>query len=122
MWVVYKPNPHNVTAEQISVIVDDPNNVDNVTVEDTYIVEHTLDSAIKELFNRINADEDASNSISAIVGTAEDIAALDELDEIEGNDAPTLIGLVLQNKERLDSFVSIDNNSIDDLVSDYFKL
>ena len=122
MWVVYKPNPHNVTAKQLPVTVNDPNNEDNVSMEDTYIIEHTVDSAIKELFDRINSDEDKSDSISVIVGSAEDIAALDALDDIEGNDAPTLIGLALQNKERLDSFVTLDNNSIDDLVDEYFNL
>lgn len=122
IWVTYKPNPHNVKAEQLPVVVNDPNDPNNIELDDVYTREYNVDSAIKELFNRINSDEDASNSISAIVGTAEDIAALDELDDIEGNDAPTLIGLALQNKERLDSFVTIDNDSIDDLVSDYFDL
>ena len=122
MWVVYKPNPHNVTAKQLPVTVNDPNNEDNVSMEDTYIIEHTVDSAIKELFDRINSDEDKSDSISVIVGSTEDIAALDALDDIEGNDAPTLIGLALQNKERLDSFVTLDNDSIDDLVDEYFNL
>lgn len=122
IWVTYKPNPHNVTAEQLPVTVNDPNNEDNVSMEDTYIIEHTVDSAIKELFDRINSDEDKSDSISVIVGSAEDIAALDALDDIEGNDAPTLIGLALQNKERLDSFVTLDNDSIDDLVDEYFNL
>lgn len=122
MWVVYKPNPHNVTAGQISVTVNDPNNADNTTMEDPYIVEHTLDSAVKELFNRLNSVEDSSNTVSAVVGTAEDIAKLDELDDIEGNNAPTLIGLALENKERLDSFVTIDNTSIEELVDENFKL
>lgn len=122
MWVTYKPNPHNVTAEQLPVVVNDPNDPDNIDMEETYIRGYNVDSAIKELFSRINNSEDKSNVVSSIIGTAEDIAKLDSLDEIEGNDAPTLIDLMLSNKEKLDSFVSIENDSIDDLVSDYFKL
>lgn len=122
IWVVYKPNPHNVTAEQLPVVVNDPNDPNNTDMDDPYIREYNVDSAIKELFNRINEDEDKSGTIAAIIGTAEDIKKLDDLDDIEGNDAPTLISLALENKERLDSFVTIENSSIDNLVSDYFKL
>jgi hypothetical protein len=58
IWVVYKPNPHNVTAEQLPVTVNDPNDPTNVDMEEPYIRQYNVDSAIKELFNRINTSED----------------------------------------------------------------
>jgi hypothetical protein len=58
IWVVYKPNPHNVTAEQLPVTVNDPNDPTNIDLEEPYIRQYNVDSAIKELFNRINASED----------------------------------------------------------------
>ena len=48
MWVTYKPNPHNVTAEQISVVVNDPNNPENTELKEEYPVEYTLGQATKE--------------------------------------------------------------------------
>jgi hypothetical protein len=64
MWVVYKPNPHHVTAEQLPVAVDDPNDPRNVNLDDHYTVEYNVDSAIKTLFDRINVTEDQSGSIA----------------------------------------------------------
>jgi hypothetical protein len=73
MWVVYKPNPHHVTAQQLPVVVNDPNSPDNTQMEDDFYVNHTVESAIKNLYDRINADEDSSNNIAAVIGTAEDL-------------------------------------------------
>ena len=120
MWVVYKPNPHHVTAQQLPVVVNDPNSPDNTQMEDDFYVNHTVDSAIKNLYDRINADEDSSNNIAAIIGTAEDLQRLDDLDGIEGDNLPTLAGLALDNRERLDSFIPLDNNTIDNLVATHF--
>ena len=121
-WVTYKPNPHNVTAQQLDVIVNDPNDDRNIDLEDQYIVEYNVDSAIKELFDRINSSEDSQSSVFSILGNPEDYQALDQLDNIEGNDAPTLISLTLNNKERLDNIQTIPDNTIDNLVSTYFVL
>lgn len=122
IWVTYKPNPHNVTAEQLTVTVNDPNDPSNTSLEDIYTRAYNVDSAIKELFNRINVSEDQQGSMINILGTPEDIERLDELDEIEGNGSPTLIGTVLSNKAKIDSINTIEDNSIDNLVDTYFKL
>lgn len=120
MWVTYKPNPHHVTAEQLSVVVNDPNSPDNTNMDDPYYVNHNVDSAVKDLYNRLNATEDTSNNLAAIIGTAEDMQDLDDLDNIEDNNAPTLIGLALENKEKIDSFIPMSNNTIDSLVATHF--
>ena len=120
MWVVYKPNPHHVTAQQLPVVVNDPNSPDNTQMEDDFYVNHTVDSAIKNLYDRINADEDSSNNIAAVIGTAEDLQRLDDLNNIEGDNIPTIAGLALDNRERLDSFIPLDNNTIDNLVATHF--
>jgi len=44
------------------------------------------------------------------------------LDDIEGNNAPTLIQLALANKEAIDNIDIIDDNAVDDLVDTYFNL
>ena len=121
-WVTYKPNPHNVKAAQLDVIVNDPNDPRNVNLDDEYIVEYNVDSAIKEIFNRLNKSEDDSGSIINILGNQEDIDALDALDGIEGNDAPTLIALALSNKEAIDNIDIINDDAVDNLVDTYFNL
>lgn len=122
IWVTYKPNPHNVTAEQLPVTVNDPNDPTNVDMEEPYIKQYNVDSAIKELFNRINTTEDQQGSVINIIGTTEDLEKLDNLDEIEGNDSPTLTALVLSNKERLDDIKVLEDSSINNLVGTYFTL
>jgi hypothetical protein len=42
MWVTYKPNPHNVTADQLNVIVNDPNDPNNTELRDEYPVNYTV--------------------------------------------------------------------------------
>jgi len=46
-------------------------------LEDQYIVEYNVDSAIKELFDRINSSEDSQSSVFSILGNPEDYQALD---------------------------------------------
>ena len=91
MWVTYKPNPHNVTAEQISVTVNDPNDENNTELKEEYPVEYSIGRAIKKLFDRLNKSEDEAGSVFNILGNTEDFEELDSLDGIEGNEAPTLI-------------------------------
>ena len=122
MWVTYKPNPHHVTGDQIDVVVNDPNNVGNTELKEEYSVQYTLNSAIKELFNRINSTEDTSGSIFNVLGTTQDFQDLDNLDGIEGNEVPTLIQLSINNKERLDNIETISDSSIDNLVGTHFNL
>ena len=121
-WVTYKPNPHNVTARQLDVIVNDPNDPRNIDLLDEYTVEYNVDSAIKEIFNRINSSEDSQGAVFEVLGTPEDYEALDALDNIEGNNSPTLISLTLNNKERLDNIESLEDSTIDNLVDTYFIL
>ena len=121
-WVTYKPNPHNVKAQQLDVIVNDPNDSRNIDLLDEYTVEYNVDSAIKELFNRVNDSEDKQASAFNMLGTSEDYEALDELDDIEGNDSPTVISLVLNNKERLDDIEELTDETIAELVDTYFNL
>lgn len=122
MWVTYKPNPHNVTAAQLDVTVNDPNNIENTELKDEFAVEYTVEGAIKQLFDRLNEAEDKQGSTFNVLGTPEDFEALDNLDGIEGNDAPTLISLALSNKQRLDDIQEIEDEEIDDLVGSYFIL
>lgn len=122
MWVTYKPNPHNVKAEQLSIVVNDPNDPDNIELKDNYYVQYNVDSAIKKLYDRLNSAEDSQGILSNLLGSPEDFATLDNLDGVEGNDAPTLIYLVLNNKERLDDIDTISDSTIDSLVQTYFNL
>jgi hypothetical protein len=95
MWVIYKPNPHNVTPDQLPVTVNDPNSPDNVNLENEFYRAINIDVAVKELYRRLNEGEDKQGSILNILGTPQDFAALDAIDEIEGNDIPTLTAIVL---------------------------
>ena len=121
-WVTYKPNPHNVKANQLDIIVNDPNDPRNLDFLNEYTVEYTVDSSIKELFRRINNSEDSTGAIAHMIGSAQDFATLDSLDDIAGNDAPTLVSLALNNKDRLDDIDVISDSSIDNLVDTYFNL
>ena len=122
MWVTYKPNPHNVTAEQINVTVNDPNSVDNTELKDEFPVEYTLGGATKELFNRVNNFEDRLGSTFGMLGSPEDLNNLDELDGELDNNAPTLISLAINNKTRLDNIEIVNEANIDSLVNDHFIL
>jgi hypothetical protein len=122
MWVVYKPNPHNVTAEQISVVVNDPNNPDNTELKDEYPVEYTLGAATKELFKRITDYDDKIGAAFSVLGSPTDLTDLDNLDGILDNNAPTLIALALDNKRRLDEIDVIDDDTLSNLVGTYFNL
>ena len=119
--VIYKPNPHNVRSEQISVTVNDPNDSRNINIEDPFNLTYSVKSAIQELFNRINAEEDKSGIMSNIIGTPEEIQALDDLDNVEGNDSPTIIGTLLNTKEDLESFTALNNTQIATSVTNNFK-
>ena len=121
-WVTYKPNPHNVKANQLDIIINDPNDPRNLDLLDEYTVEYTVESSIKELFKRINETEDSTGAISHMVGSAQDFAELDSLDDIIDNDAPTLVSLALNNKQRLDNIDVLTDSSIDNLVDTYFNL
>jgi hypothetical protein len=102
--------------------VNDPNDNRNINLDEQYTVEYTIGQAIKTLFNRINKTEDESGALSNIIASQEDLDALDALDNIEGNDAPTMVQLLLETKEKIDSVDTIEDDSLEDLVGTYFNL
>jgi hypothetical protein len=59
--------------------------------------------------------------MSNIIGTSEEIQALDDLDNVEGNDSPTIIGTLLNTKEDLESFTALNNTQIATSVTNNFK-
>lgn len=120
-WVTYKPNPHHVTAKQLDIVINDPNDPDNVNLEERFIKDCTVFSALQNLFDRINLIEDTTDTVSTITATPEQLQTLDNLDDIVGNKTPTILGLALSNKERLDAFVDIPDATIIDNVTNYFK-
>ena len=120
--VIYKPNPHHVTPDQMSLTVNDPNDPNNTELLDTYTREYTVGAAIKELFNRINASEDAQGSVFNILGNVGDYVALDKLDEEIGNKYPTLVSVVLNNVEKINSIDVLSNDTINNLIDNNFIL
>lgn len=119
-WVTYKPNPHNVQAWQLPVTVNDPNDPDNEDLTNTFYKEYNVDSAIKQLFSRINSNEDRDGTLFRVIGTAEDFEKLDQLDDELENESPTLISLALENKDRLDNINPISD--VEELIDEYFNL
>lgn len=112
---IYNPNPHNVKADQLFIIVNDPNDEDNLRVDDPFYKEYDVDSAIQKLFDRINVEEDTFGKLANAIGTAEDMQQLDLLDEVvDGN--PTLISLAIENKSRIDYILPIPNDVIDSII------
>jgi hypothetical protein len=103
MWVVYKPNPHNVKLSQLLVTINDPNSPDNVDLADQFPREYNGEEALKTLFDRINSYEDHYGSFVTTLGTLSEYETLDRLDNEIGNEAPTILGLALSNKEKIDS-------------------
>lgn len=112
---IYNPNPHNVQANQLQVIVNDPNDEDNTRIDPEFYKEYNVDEAIQKLFDRINVEEDTFGKLANAIGTAEDIQQLDLLDEVvDGN--PTLISLAIENKSRIDYILPIPNDVIDSII------
>ena len=127
--VVYKPNPHNVKAEQLNVTITDPNNPNNPDpTDDTYSVRYNVLTALQTLFTRLNTTEDTSDSVSALLGTALERQKLDDLnvDEygnpIRDDGYPTVIGTLLEVKEKLDAFTPVSSASVNQLVDENFNL
>ena len=110
-----KSNPHEVTALQLFVTVNDPNDENNVNCEEEFYVDYTVDGAIKKAFTRINTDENNTGKISRTIGTPEEMELLDNLDEVLGNDNPSIISLSLDTKQTVDNIIPIPNSFIDAL-------
>ena len=109
-WVTYKPNPHNVTPRQLDIAINDPNDPANVDLEPEFIRDYNVATALQTLFDRLNSVEDSSSAISALIGTQEEIEALEETEK-------SIIGLLLETTEKVNSFVPTDSQDIEDIVT-----
>lgn len=112
LWKIYKPNPHNVQASQLLVTVNDPNDINNTELEDPYYREYTVESALIELFDRINVEEDKTSSISSLIGSPQEIEELGD---------KSIVKTLLETKELAESFVPLSESQIDDIVTKYLK-
>jgi len=86
----------------MDIAINDPNDPMNTDFKPIFIRDYTVAEAIQQLFNRLNEVEDASDSMSAILGTQEEIAKLDEKDK-------SVIGLLLETTDKIDSFTPEDS-------------
>lgn len=86
----------------MDIAVNDPNDPGNINFKPVFIRDYTVAESIQALFNRLNTVEDSTGSISAILGTQEEIAVLEELDK-------TVIGLLLETTEKIDAFTAEDS-------------
>lgn len=117
VWETYNPNPHNVKPEQLNVTLNDPNDSNNVNLDDPFLVDYNVKTALQQIFDRINHSEDASSELSLIIGTQQ------ELNEIESiSERPTIAGNVLYNKERLDALKEFTTTRIQNIVNNNFIL
>ena len=107
-WVTYKPNPHHVTPQQLDIAINDPNDPLNLELESTFVRDYNVAQAIQLLFDRLNSVEDASDTMSAIIGTTE------ELDQLGDK---TIMGLLLETKGKIDSFVPQTSEDIQSIVN-----
>ena len=112
--VTYKPNPHKVTPHQMDIAVNDPNDPMNTDFKPVFIRDYTVAESIQALFNRLNTVEDSTGSISAALGTQEEIETLEEKDK-------TVIGLLLEVEEEIKSFTPSDSQDIQSIVTDNLK-
>jgi hypothetical protein len=86
----------------MDIAVNDPNDSANIDFKPTFIRNYTVAESIQTLFNRLNTVEDSTGSISAILGTQEEIAALEELDK-------TVIGYLIETRQKIDAFTPTDS-------------
>jgi hypothetical protein len=86
----------------MDIAINDPNDPSNVDFKPVFIRDYTVAESIQALFNRLNAVEDSTGSISAILGTQEEIAALEELDK-------TVIGYLIETRQKIDAFTPTDS-------------
>ena len=120
--VIYKPNPHNVTPDQLPITVDDPNDPQNTNADVHYTRSYNVKTAIQTLFDRLNTEEDRLAANYNILGTSNDFYNLDMLDNIQNNNTPTVISVLLNTKENIDSFVRLSTQQITTSVTSNFKL
>lgn len=115
-------NPHQVTATQLSVIVNDPNDPTNVQLEQQFNVNYNVLTALQQLFDRLNVSEDSAAQLAILFASAEELQQLDQLDEINGNSSPTVVGTLLNVYNLITSYTPISNQDITTIVNTYFTL
>lgn len=113
-------NPHRVTAQQLSVTINDPNNSQNVDLENTFNVEFNLLTALQELFTRLNITEDKASEIAKIFATPQELLQLDQLDQTLSNNNPTVVGIALEAYNKVNDIEPISNQRITEIINNYF--
>ena len=98
----------------MDIAVNDPNDPMNTDFKPVFIRDYTVAESIQALFNRLNTVEDSTGSISAALGTQEEIETLEEKDK-------TVIGLLLEVEEEIKSFTPSDSQDIQSIVTDNVK-
>ena len=117
IWETYKPNPHNVKPEQLDITINDPNDSNNINLEDSFLVDYNVKTALQNLFDRINNSEDSYSNLLLVVGTQKELQEIENIPEY-----PTIAGNVLYNKERLDSLKEFTPVNVQNIVTNNFIL
>ena len=94
----------------MDISINDPNDPMNTELKPVFIRDYTVAESIQQLFNRINASEDAQGSMGALLGSQE------EIEEIQNRDK-TVIGVLLETEEKIDAFIPSEKEDIQSIVS-----
>lgn len=113
-------NPHQVSAQQLSVTINDPNNVQNDSFEEQFSINYNILTALQELFDRLNIAEDKANELMQIIATPQELYNLDLLNQQIGDKAPTIVGTLLQINNKVNEIQSISDATITQIVNTYF--
>ena len=114
-------NPHQVSAQQLSVTINDPNNSQNENFEEEYNVNYNVLTALQQLFDRLNLEEDKLTQLMQLIATPEELYELDLLNQQTGDNAPTIVGTLLQVNQKVDSIQRIEDITITNIVNTYFE-
>lgn len=113
-------NPHQVSAQQLSVTINDPNNAQNDSFEEQFSINYNILTALQELFNRLNIAEDKATELMQIIATPQELYNLDLLNQQIGDKAPTIVGTLLQINNKVNEIQSISDATITQIVNTYF--
>ena len=113
-------NPHQVSAQQLSVAINDPNNSQNDSFEEQFNINYNILTALQELFDRLNIAEDKANELMQIIATPQELYNLDLLNQQIGDKAPTIVGTLLQINNKVNEIQSISDATITQIVNTYF--
>lgn len=116
-----KNNPHEVSAQQLEVTINDPNCQENIEFNSQYDRDLNVFSAIQELFDRLNTSENNQSGQSSLIGTAQDLLDLDNLNSIINDNAPTIIRAILNLYDWiLNRYIT--TQEVTNLVNTYFQI